>query len=246
MASVAAGGLGLAADAVSERIPFAHELSLARSLAPEDEPSTRQAALTAFAGRLSAVMALPDDMVVNVHYVDEDIVNAGATLGGHVLVYRGLIEHMPSENALAMVLAHEIAHTRHRHPIRSLGRGLVVALAMAAMFGVEGDGAASALLQGSGTLALLGFSRAQGSAADADAIAAVHALYGHAGGALDAYRALLEIQGPLGPPAVLATHPHMDTRIAVLEDIALHAAYASGTPRPLPAALLETAPAATM
>lgn len=232
-------GLGLAADALSVRIPFAYEASIADSVAPDTEPSPQQAAIATLAARLSAVMTLPEGMTVSVHYVDDDVVNAGATLGGNVLVYRGLVERMPSENALAMVLAHEIAHIKHRHPIRSLGRGLVVMLAMAAVLGVEGDGAAT-LLQGTGTLALLGFSRAQESDADADAIAAVQALYGHVGGALDAYRALLEAHGESEPPAVLATHPHMDERIAELEEITARAGLAAGTPRALPPVLLET------
>ena len=64
------------------------------------------------------------------HYDDDADVNAFATLGGHIVVYPGLLEAVPDENALAMVLAHEIAHVRHRHPIVGLSRSAADATAL--------------------------------------------------------------------------------------------------------------------
>ena len=64
------------------------------------------------------------------HYDDDAVVNAFATLGGHIVVYQGLLEAVPDENALAMVLAHEIAHVRHRHPIVGLSRSAALGFAL--------------------------------------------------------------------------------------------------------------------
>ena len=230
--------LGAAADLLARQIPFAYERSLAERMTPPGPLEEHDLALTALADRLVAVMALPPEMTLNLHRVDDDAVNAGASLGGNVLVFRGLIERMPSENALAMVLAHEIAHIKLRHPVRSLGRGLVVALAASALFGVDADGAASTLMQGTGTLALLGFSRAQEREADALAIAAVNALYGHVGGAVDAYRVLLDAVDGEEPPPMLSTHPHTAERIATLEAFTAASGIATRAPQPLGAEFL--------
>ena len=63
------------------------------------------------------------------HYDASDTVNAFATLGGHVVIYRGLLEKLPNENVVAMVVAHEIAHIKHRDPVAALGRGVAITLA---------------------------------------------------------------------------------------------------------------------
>ena len=39
------------------------------------------------------------------------------------IFFKGLVERLKSEQALAMVMAHEIAHIVNRDPITALGRG---------------------------------------------------------------------------------------------------------------------------
>ena len=60
-----------------------------------------------------------------------NVPNAFATLGGHIAVTSGLYRRMPSENALALVLAHEIAHVSARDPISALGGSATLALLVA-------------------------------------------------------------------------------------------------------------------
>ena len=167
-------------------------------------------------------MALPPDIEVTVHYIDEDAVNAFATFGGHVMIYRGLVERLESENALAMVLAHEIAHVKHRHPIRTLGRGAVVLLALLAFAGIQGDDLIAEVAGSAGSLTLLGFSRSQEKEADATALAAVQRVYGHIGGTLRLYEVLLDEHGETSEhvPVFLSTHPLTTDRIAALRTIA--------------------------
>ena len=141
--------------------------------------------------------------------------NAFALPGGNVLVTSGLLEEAGSENELAFVLAHELGHVEARDPLRALGRGLLVALALAAAGG--SDGAAIA-----GFAAALGervFSREQERAADRFALALVAAEYGHVAGASDFLRRLPDA-GPAGAAeraaSWLATHPRSDDRVAEL------------------------------
>ena len=52
--------------------------------------------------------------------IDTDEINAFATSGGHILVSRGLIECASSEDVLASVLAHEIAHIQLQHSLKAI------------------------------------------------------------------------------------------------------------------------------
>lgn len=52
--------------------------------------------------------------------LDTDEVNALSTPGGHILITRGLMECAESEDALAAVIAHEIAHIQLEHPIQAI------------------------------------------------------------------------------------------------------------------------------
>lgn len=49
------------------------------------------------------------------YVIDSDVYNAFATPAGHIFIYRGLIEAMETEDELAGILGHEIAHVQCRH-----------------------------------------------------------------------------------------------------------------------------------
>jgi predicted Zn-dependent protease len=61
--------------------------------------------------------------------VDSPGINAFATPGGYVYLYRGLIELTENESQLAGVMAHEIAHVRARHIADSIGKSKNIGIA---------------------------------------------------------------------------------------------------------------------
>jgi len=52
--------------------------------------------------------------------LDSDEINAFATPGGHILITRGLVKAAKSEDMLAAVIAHEIAHIQLSHGLRAI------------------------------------------------------------------------------------------------------------------------------
>lgn len=52
--------------------------------------------------------------------LDSEEINAFATSGGHILITRGLLQCTASEDALAAVIAHEVAHIQLQHNIKAI------------------------------------------------------------------------------------------------------------------------------
>ena len=204
-----------------------------------------EAALQALADRLAARMELPEGMAVRVHYLDSDQINAFATLGGRIFVLRGLVKRMPDENALAMVLAHEIAHLANRDPAAALGGGILLQLMLSAVLG-EVPAGLQGVIAGENALVLKAFGRDAERLADRDALAAVAALYGHVGGAGRIFEVFLEEWDKAGGegPALLSTHPLSRERIAAIEALAEAEGWSlEGERTLLPEALREPADA---
>ena len=247
--------VGYAARWLAPYVPFSAELALAeRLLKPEPaanaEAAARGAALQALAERVAAKMELPAGMTIVTSDVDSPMVNAYATLGGRVRIYHGLLRRLAQEDELAALLAHEIAHVKHRHVAANLGRGLTLALLLSVLSSDAGAAVAQGVLNQATSLALLGYSREQEREADIDALRAVTALYGHAAGLMALMQRLSDEEdrrGVVAGPELLRTHPHSNTRLAELrERAAREGLMVQGAQRPLePALKLSPAPGAS-
>ena len=198
-------------------------------------PAPLQHYLDGLAERVETAMPLPEGMHVKLLYSDEETVNAFATLGGTIILYRGLLERIPHENALVMLIAHENAHLKNRDPIVSLGSAIGIQAAVSLLlYGVD-----AAPLQQAGLFTQLAFSRDMESQADVAALQAVDAIYGHVSGAQDLFRVIQSErreQGDREPPAFFSTHPLDQKRIDTLARIASEHGWRSDQPTtPLPA-----------
>ncbi len=210
--------LGLFAERLALHIPFSveHELLESIDFEDSDESNTEvQAYLNNLTSQLLPHIELPEDITVQVSYVDDSIENAFASLGGQISIYRGLIELLPNENALAMVIAHEIAHIQQRDPIVALGRGVVVGLFLTAITGSSTDRFVGSVVSDTGTLTVLGFDRKQEQRADEIALKAIAKYYGHVNGADELFKALLKLEDKDAglTPEFFSTHPLSDDRI---------------------------------
>lgn len=83
---------------------------------PVCERESGQAALQKIRDRMD--FAAPPEFGLTVTVLDHRMVNAFALPGGHVVLFRGLIQASDTPEQLASVLAHEIGHVVSRDPTR--------------------------------------------------------------------------------------------------------------------------------
>lgn len=150
-----------------------------------------------------------------VHIQKSDILNAMALPGGHIVVFRGLLDKLSSENELTFVLAHEMGHYAHRDHLRGLGRGLVLMALSALLLGQ--DSSLGNMLSTTLNLSEMRFSRSQESQADTFALQSLNCVYGHVGGATDLFDKLPESMGSETVTHYFSSHPQNEQRIADLK-----------------------------
>jgi predicted Zn-dependent protease len=217
--------LALMVEKLALHIPFSVEQELIEKIEFNEDLKSDpeiQTYLDQLTLNLLPLMNLPEDMTVKVNYIDEPTENAFASIGGQISIYRGLIDLLPNENSLAMVIAHEIAHIKHRDPIVALGRGVVVGLFLSVIAGVNTDRFVSNIITDTGTLTLLSFNRNQEQKADTVALEALVGYYGHVNGADSLFKAFIKLDElELHSPEFFNTHPLSENRIDNIHKAAL-------------------------
>jgi predicted Zn-dependent protease len=192
-----------------------YEKLLLKYWTTEDQHVVKKRYLQRLTDALTRAMQMTELDVVKVHYVDSDAVNAFATLGGNIIVCRGLYEMLPDENSLAMVLAHEIAHVKNRDPIVGMGRGAVLQIAYGFLTGNSGH------IFGTGSeMGMMFFSREQEIEADIQAVVALNRHYGHVAGATTFFEMMLERHESDEEklPKWFSTHPKLDARADAIRE----------------------------
>jgi len=207
-------------DNFADKIPFELEKNLPISDLIEKQNSEELPPyLKLLSQKIINSVSLPEEINITVHYVNDDTVNAFATLGGHIFLYRGLLEKLKYEDEVAMVIAHEVAHIKYRHPILSMSHGVVVGLVLSVFSSSAGDSVASDIMGTSGMASLLRFSREYEYQSDKNAINSLIKIYGHAGGALGLFKVFDSEFAKDKSFEFLATHPLTENRITQTKEM---------------------------
>jgi beta-barrel assembly-enhancing protease len=193
----------------------------------EDAP--RQARLESIVARLTAKR--PPPYAVRLTVVNSPIVNALAAPGGHILVFRGLLERTETAEELAGVLAHEIAHVEHRHVTRAIFQQASTGVLMAALAG-DISGVVAFGLEGARTLGDLQMSRAAEIEADQEGMRRIQEARVDPAGTITFFEKLAKREREHNDSLAryLRTHPTTMERIASLRALA---AMAPGPPERL-------------
>ncbi|RBP47105.1 M48 family metallopeptidase [Arenicella xantha] len=214
------------AGQLAHHIPFRYEQDMVANISwlEPQQNSSEQQRLQAILDQVVVNMGLPNDMQITVHYSDDTTVNAFATLGGHIVMFKGLLDQLPNEQAIAAVLAHEIAHVKLRHPIVAAGRGFTLLTLGAVISGSSSSTAGQWLIGSSTNLQLMQFSRKQELAADRLAAEAMLATYGSIDGLLAVFDLFTTLEADSAFTALdveaLRSHPYSHKRRRAIEKIA--------------------------
>lgn len=99
--------------------------SVAASIATQFPVDHGNLQMTSYLNKICETLVMNSDKpyLFKGYYVvilDTDEINAMATPGGHIFVSRGLIDCTDSEDALAAVIAHEVAHVQLGHSVSAI------------------------------------------------------------------------------------------------------------------------------
>ncbi len=162
------------------------------------------------------------------YVIKDNIYNAFATPAGHIFVYTGLLNAMESEEELAGIMGHEIAHVYCRHISQKIERSKKINMATLAgvaagvLMGIGGAGeAAGAVTMGSmaaGQTAELAYSRENEMQADQLGVEFLAKADYNANGLLEILKKIRSKSwfGSNQIPTYLMTHPAVEDRMAFI------------------------------
>jgi predicted Zn-dependent protease len=143
---------------------------------------------------------------------DDNTLNAFAVPGGYLYVYTGLIKYLDSEDQLAGVMGHEIAHAALRHSTQQMSKIYGLDALRAVVTGKEDGGTLSQMAL---SVISLGFSRKHESQADEFSVRYLCGTSYNAAGAAGFFEKLNE-GGGQRPPEFLSTHPDPGNRVKAI------------------------------
>jgi predicted Zn-dependent protease len=154
----------------------------------------------------------------DVNLIGSDQLNAFCMPGGKIAFFHGILAKLQlSDDEVAMIMGHEIAHALLEHARERMGKTMATRGAIeigAAIFGIQGLGRTAADI--GGQLLTLSFSRSDESEADAlGLVVAAAAGYDPRAGVSLWQKMLQASKG--APPQWLSTHPSGESRIAEIQ-----------------------------
>lgn len=154
------------------------------------------------------------------NYVNDKAVNAWCMAGGKVVVYSGLLPVTQTENALACVIGHEVAHAIARHGNERMSQGLLVqggSLALQVALSEKPQSTQDLFYQSYGIgsqLGLLKYSRVHESEADKMGLIFMAIAGYDPNESVAFWERMANIGVGNQPIELLSTHPSDATRIA--------------------------------
>lgn len=213
------------ASVVAPHVPVSWEERLGRAVSDQLAPAEKRCAEPT---RLDAIQAITTTLTsaaktspytFRVVVLDTPSVNALATPGGYVVVFRGLLEHTETAEELAGVLAHEFQHVLRQHATRALLRHASTGILLAAVSG-DVSGAMTYGLEGARILADLRYSRQDEEEADREGYRMLTAAGVDPAGMTQFFETLQKVPGRAPTlPSYLSTHPSTEGRIERLRSL---------------------------
>ncbi len=145
---------------------------------------------------------------------DDTTLNAFCTPGGYIYVYTGLIKFLESEDQLAGVIGHEMAHADKRHSTDALTRQYGLSVLFDIVFGKD----KGQLVRIASQIKELSYSRKAETEADEASVIYLYDTEYDARGAAGFFQKLIDLGQSGGTPEFLSTHPNPENRVQAIID----------------------------
>lgn len=124
------------AERLAKRVPVSYEERLGDGIYNALQPTfTIDAPKTAYINDFFRELQIPSKYNIRITVVKENIANAFAMPGGHIIVYDKILYEMSGYEELAALLSHEFTHVNERHTTRALFRQQASSLFISIIFG---------------------------------------------------------------------------------------------------------------
>jgi len=218
-------GIPTLATIAAPWVPVSWEEKLGESMldqvAPAEQRCSDPTRLAKIQELVNAMLATQGESKYRfkIHVVNQPVFNALAAPGGHIVIFRGLLDRTENAEELAGVLAHELQHILKRHVTRSLLEYASTSFLVAAVIG-DVSGLVSFGVEAAQMLAQMRFSRQHESEADAAGLKMLLAAKIDPAGMIAFFETVRKEEGHL-PTALsyVSSHPQTELRIARLKSL---------------------------
>jgi beta-barrel assembly-enhancing protease len=160
---------------------------------------------------------IPSNYDIQITVVKNDVANAFAMPGGHIVVYTGILKGMKSYEELAALLSHEFTHVENRHSLKSIFREASSSIFLSLLFG-NMEAVSSILISNADNLTNLSYGRELETESDENGARLLAQRNIDCKGFVHLFQ-LLQREYGQEPPEYLSSHPNLNKRIKNIQDL---------------------------
>ena len=150
---------------------------------------------------------LPSEYKIEIIVLNDNSINAFAAPGGRIILTKGLLDQVRSENGLMFVVGHEIGHLHNKDHLKEFSKSLSASIISTLFFGSNIEITELLLMVENPDTKQAEFE------ADQWGLKILMALYGHAGGATEFFNILAENKiGEAKHESHFSSHPSTSSR----------------------------------
>lgn len=208
------------AERLAKRVPVAYEEKLGNELYDVLKNSFElDESKTFYTNEFFRELNISTAYSIRITVVKDDIVNAFAMPGGHIVVYDKMLAGMDNYEDLAALLAHEFTHVNEKHSTRSLFRQLASGIFLSVIIGDIGA-IANTMIRNADNLKGLNYSRSLEKEADLNGLKILSERKIDCNGFVRLFEMLKKENPDAGKQSMewINSHPDLDKRIDYIKN----------------------------
>jgi predicted Zn-dependent protease len=202
------------AEQIAKAFPKEYEIEMGNGIYSQMETQfSVDKKKTRLANEFFQTLQINSEYPIEITVVNDEVENAFALPGGHIVVYDKMFEVMRSKEEFVALLSHEYSHVANKHTTRSLFRSLSTYLVVSLLLS-DVNGITAVLIDNANQLKSLGYSRSLEQEADDKGLALMQDKGIDAQGMIDLFKHLKSATASKTEiPEIISTHPDIENRI---------------------------------